>query len=204
MKILHRPKGKPARLGILAGSFNPPTRAHLALAEAALAIVDEVLLALPQRLPHKGYSGATLDERAQMLDTLARRSERLAAGVAEGGLFAEIAKEARASYPESEIYLVCGRDAAERILNWDYGDPDFARRMLGDFRMLVAPREGEFESETAWPDAIQRLPFANYDACSSTKVREFVAADQEWTSLVPPEIESHVRAIYSRPRQALR
>ena len=64
--------------------------------------------------------------------------------MAEGGLFVEIAREARVHYPGAEIYLVCGRDAAERILTWDYGDPEFAEKMLHEFGLLVAPRSGEY------------------------------------------------------------
>ena len=82
-------------------------------------------------------------------------NDRLSAGVADGGLFVEIAREAREQYPGADIYLLCGRDAAERILTWDYGDPDFARKMLQEFKLLVAPRVGSYE------------PPAEFQACDS-------------------------------------
>jgi nicotinic acid mononucleotide adenylyltransferase len=55
MEFLSRHRAKPDRLGILPGSFNPPTRAHLALAEASLAELDEVVLVLPLSFPHQSY-----------------------------------------------------------------------------------------------------------------------------------------------------
>src|SRR5271166_5565513 len=112
MEFLSRCREQPARLGILPGSFNPPTRAHLALAEAALAELDEVVLVLPRAFPHKDYDGASSVQRADMLRTLVDRRPRLAAAASVGGLFIEIAHECRAAYaPDVELAFVCGRDA---------------------------------------------------------------------------------------------
>ena len=79
--------------------------------------VDEVLLAIPRSFPHKQFDGATLDQRIEMIERIAAARPNLSAGVADGGLFVEIAREAREHYPGAEICLLCGRDAAERILN---------------------------------------------------------------------------------------
>ncbi len=74
MQFLTRIPTNPTRLGILPGSFNPPTQAHLALALAALANpqagLDEVVLVLPSAFPHKTFDGATFTQRAQMLRVL--------------------------------------------------------------------------------------------------------------------------------------
>src|ERR1700704_422903 len=63
LEFFRRAAGQPARLGILPAAFNPPTRAHLALAQSALATVDEVLFVLPRAFPHKPYEDATFDQR---------------------------------------------------------------------------------------------------------------------------------------------
>jgi hypothetical protein len=39
---------------------------------------------------------------------------------------------------------MCGRDAAERIVGWDYGDGPPIQDQLNEFRLLVASREGEY------------------------------------------------------------
>jgi len=67
MEFLRRPIGRPSRLGVFPGSFNPPTVAHLALARAALRHVDEVVFVLPRVFPHKNYRGATFHQRLDLL-----------------------------------------------------------------------------------------------------------------------------------------
>src|SRR5215469_10515993 len=96
LEFLKGPR-KVARLGVLPGTFNPPTRAHLALAQAGLAHCDEVLLVLPRALPHKEYSGVGFAERLRLLEAAAR-DERFAVAGSEGGLFLEIAAECREAY----------------------------------------------------------------------------------------------------------
>src|SRR5437660_427589 len=87
----------PARLGILAGSFNPPTLAHRGLVRAAHAHVDEVLCVLPRAFPHKEYFGATLDQR---LDLLAHSDLHQPHSIATSreGLFIDIGRECREHY----------------------------------------------------------------------------------------------------------
>ena len=89
---------------------------------------------LPRVYPHKKVEGASLEQRVEMLRLCAGqyRVERT-----QGGLFIEIARELRLLEPEAEFLFVCGRDAAERILYWDYGEPDFAERMLQEFGLLA-------------------------------------------------------------------
>ena len=44
--------------------------AHLALAAASRAHVDEILCVVPRAFPHKEYFGATLEQRIEMLGLL--------------------------------------------------------------------------------------------------------------------------------------
>ena len=197
MILAHKATVTPRSLAILAGAFNPPTAAHVALANAALEVVDEVLLAIPRAFPHKQFDGATLDQRIAMICEIARSASRLSAGVADGGLFVDIAREAQRLYPGTdEIHLLCGRDAAERILTWDYGEPGFAERMLEEFRLLVAPREGPYEAPESLRRVVRSLPVGGYDDCSSTRLREALASGGDWQRLAPPEIAHIIREIY--------
>lgn len=183
-------------MAVLAGAFNPPTAAHVALARAALGVVDEVLLAIPRSFPHKQFEGATLDQRLAMIERLAQIGDGLSAGVAEGGLFVEIAREAREHYPSAEVYLLCGRDAAERIINWDYGEPDFASRMLQEFKLLVAPRAGPYVPPPEFQHVVRNVAPGDYDGCSSTLVREHIKTGQAWRDLVPDDIVEMIEQIY--------
>lgn len=196
MQFAHKTPGQPKSVAILAGAFNPPTNAHLALATTALDLVDEVLLAIPRAFPHKQFDGATLEQRVSMIERIARVRRGLSAAVAEGGLFVEIAREARLHYPGAEIYLLCGRDAAERIVTWDYGDPHFVDKMLDEFKLLVAPRAGEYIPPDRLRHAVRTLCAGNYDDYSSTRLRQAIHSGIEWRTLLPVEIAEVVEAIY--------
>src|SRR5580692_3813414 len=143
MEFFRRAAGSPQRVGVLAGAFNPVTVAHLALARAALSHVDEVVFVLPKLFPHKPYHGAPFAERVEMLRAATPNEPAFSIGAADGGLFLEIAAECRQAYGEDvRLTFLCGRDAAERILNWDYGDPGAVMAMLRQFDLLVAARDG--------------------------------------------------------------
>src|SRR5580692_13065109 len=146
MEFFRRAAGSPQRVGVLAGAFNPVTVAHLALARAALSQVGEVVFVLPKIFPHKLYHGAPFAERVEMLRAAIADEPAFSIAAADGGLFVEIAAECREAYGKDvSLTFLCGRDAAERILNWDYGDPDAVEAMLRQFNLLVAARRGEFE-----------------------------------------------------------
>lgn len=193
MEWIVRPIGRPARLGLMPGSFNPPTCAHVALAEAALSVVDQVVLVLPRWFPHKTFDGASPEQRVDMLRRIAEARPSFGAALSDGGLYVEIAREAQQVYPGTEIHLVCGRDAAERIVTWDYGESGVVEAMLREFRLLVAPREGEYAPPPHLAHAVRNLVAGDFDECSSTRVRSDIA----W-HLVPGEIADVVREIYGR------
>lgn len=185
------------QLGVLAGAFNPVTRAHLALADAARDVVDEVVCVLPRAYPHKELHGASLAERLEMLR---RASNGYRVEVTEGGLFIDIARELRAAEPETEIYFICGRDAAERVLGWDYGKAGAIDEMLEVFGLLVANREGNLSVPEELRRSIHDLKMAaNFDEVSSTEVRRRIEAGEPWQHLVPEPITHMVEEIYSRP-----
>jgi len=185
------------RLGILPGTFNPPTRAHLALARAALDYVDEVLFVLPRVFPHKGYQGATWEQRMEMLRRVIADEPRFAAAGTGRGLFVEIARECRLTHGDVALRFICGRDAAERIVNWDYGHPDAFPAMLDQFELLVAARGGDYCPPAELAARIHPLPLDRaYAEVSATEVRERIARGAAWEELVPPPIVPLVRRIY--------
>jgi len=198
MKFYHRRVDKPRAVGILAGSFNPPTVAHVELAWAAASVVDEVLCVVPSKFPHKEYFGATLEQRLEMLSA-AGISAPHSIATTEQGLFVEIARECREHYdPGTRLYFICGRDAAERILHWDYGRPGVVEKMLKEFELLVAPRGGAYAPPQAYRDRIHPLKASGgLEGVSSTEVRDRIAGGESWEHLVPEGIIERVREIYS-------
>lgn len=197
--FFRRAPGTPARLGVLPGTFNPPTCAHLALARSALEHVDEVLFVLPQAFPHKAYEGASFEQRVRMLELALASEPRFSIAASRGGLFVEIARECRAAYPATTaLFIICGRDAAERFVNWDYGRPGAVEQQLAEFQLLVAPRQGSWQPPPHLADRIHalRLP-GQYAGVSATEVRERIRRGEPWRHLVPESIVEMAAQIYA-------
>jgi nicotinate-nucleotide adenylyltransferase len=198
VQFYRRSRTRPARLGVLAGGFNPPTIAHLALADASSAHVDQVLYVVPRAFPHKQYFGATLEQRIEMLGSLELTIPHSIA-VTEQGLLIDIARECRTEFgADTRLYFLCGRDAAERVLTWDYGRAGVVEEMLREFELLVASRRGDFVPSPEFRRRIHALAInAGHDQVSSTEVRERIARGEPWEHLVPENIVERVREIYS-------
>lgn len=186
------------RLGALPAAFNPPTVAHLALADAAAEQhgLDQVAFVLPREFPHKPYSGASFDDRVEMLRAALGDDPARAIVSTEGGLFLEIARELREACGERiEIALLCGRDAAERIVGWDYGNgPTFAEQ-LEEFDLLVGTREGAYQPPPALSGRIRTVELSGaFDEVSSSAVREAIRSGGERRTKLPPGVAAVIEA----------
>jgi nicotinate-nucleotide adenylyltransferase len=198
LEFLYRGVKKPYRVALFPGAWNPPTVAHIDIARMARNRADEVVLVLPRTFPHKGFEGAGFDARREMLETLARQEAGFSAAVSDGGLYADIASEARAYYgPQTAIALVLGRDAAERIADWDYGAPGVFDNFVRRHRLLVAARGGEYEPAGHHREFIETLPMeSSWDEVSSSEVRRRIAHGEDWRELVPPAIAGILENLY--------
>jgi nicotinic acid mononucleotide adenylyltransferase len=159
--------------------------------------VDEVLFVLPREFPHKAYEGASFDERIEMLRLAVVDDPRFSIASTDRGLFIDIARECRDAYGDAALSFLCGRDAAERIVNWDYGDPGAFQAMLDVFDLRVAARGGDYQPPPELAHRIHPLPMdTDYDEVSATDVRERIARGLPWEHLVPESIILLVRRIY--------
>lgn len=194
------------RLGVLAGSFNPPTVAHLALAGAALRHMDEVVFVLPETFPHKSYEGAGMEARLSMLLAATEPEPRFSVAISGNGLFAGIAGELRQKYdPSVELAFICGRDAAERIVGWDYRDGRSIEEQLREFSLLVAARQGEFRPPPSLADRIVTLDLPEeFQTHSASAVREAIRQGRPWEALVPVPIAPLIRRYYGMKASAER
>ena len=197
LEFLYRTADKPGKVVLFPGAWNPPTVAHLDIARTARREADEVIWILPRAFPHKGFEGAGFEARRAMLESVARNAG-FSAAVSDGGLYAEIAAEAREFLgPKVEIALVLGRDAAERIAAWDYGAHGFFDDFVRRYKLLVAARGGEYEPAGHHKERISRLPMdASWDEVSSSEVRRRIAEGGDWRILVPPAIVEIVEDLY--------
>ena len=192
-------KGGPlrhGRAGVLPGAFNPVTNAHIALAEASIEQhrLDQIIFLLPEAFPHKAYVGASFEERLALLEAALSGEPRCAIASSDRGLFIEIAEAVRNDYgPDVDIYLICGRDAAERIVNWDYGDgPDFAKQ-LRQFQMLVGSRGEGYHIPAHYQGRIHCVELPLWlSEVSATEVRQAVIQSEAWEHLVPAAVANEI------------
>jgi nicotinate-nucleotide adenylyltransferase len=196
--------GRLGRLGVLSGTFNPPTLAHLALAQRALEQVglDEVLLVVPEVPPHKRGLEAPLEDRAAMLERLAELDPRLSAAVSRRGLLLEIHAAVAPHYAAgTRQFFLTGRDAAQRILlDWPYPEPVRAlEEMFERFDIIVAERGGAFTIPADSPlhrfgTHIHSLAMpADWVGVSATEARRRLAQGEPVGALVPPAVEEYIR-----------
>jgi nicotinic acid mononucleotide adenylyltransferase len=160
-------------------------------------LVEEVVCVVPGVYPHKAIEGAAMEERLEMLR---RAGTGYRVATTSQGLFIDIARELRGENPDADFHFICGRDAAERIVNWDYGEPGAIDRILEEFALLVAARQGVYRAPATLAHRVRAVPLdERYGAISSTEVRRCIAEGAAWEHLVPEPIVDLVRSIYRKP-----
>ena len=203
----HDPFGL-AALAVLSGSFNPLTRGHEALVEAARrAGCAAVLLLLPLRAVDKeGVTHASAVDRALMLqEWAARRSVDVA--LVNRGLYVEQAALLAARYPSSRVVFVVGHDKIVQIFDPRYYErrDEALRALFARASFRVAPRQGRgddalrallsAEGNDSFAPSVEPLAVdADVDALSSTVVRETMRDGRPWERLVPGEVARFLRA----------
>jgi nicotinate-nucleotide adenylyltransferase len=195
------PQGR--RLGILSAAYNPITMAHLALAQSARQHyqLQEILFLLPLAQPHKTIVDAPIEARLQMMALALQGDPACSVATCTHGLFIDICRAVKRAYPpQTQLWIILGRDAAERILTWPYPDPEQAlAELFGQAELLVADRGGPFTLPDlplvrAHAQQIHHLPLpAAYRGISATQVRQRLAKGEDVSGLVPPAALQYIR-----------
>jgi nicotinic acid mononucleotide adenylyltransferase len=191
--------GRCRMLALLPGSFNPPTAAHLLLAERALREgFDRVLLLLARHTVGKQPSGLIPEDRLLTMRAVSDGGVGVAAS--SHGLYADQAEAAHRLYPDAEITFLVGSDKVAQIFepHW-YPDREQALERLFTYaRIVVAPRADqgdllksalEAPENRKWADRVSvlRLHPAVSDL-SSTRVRGLLRAGADPAGLVPQAV----------------
>jgi nicotinic acid mononucleotide adenylyltransferase len=201
------PLARTGRLAVLPGAYNPPTSAHVALAETARARgFDSVLFSLGTVTIDKPRSGLRLEERIQLLVEVAEESG-FGVVLVNRGLYAEQAEALRRSLHDMErLAFVIGMDKVEQIFDRRYyADRD---RSLGALferaELLVAARGGLDQPALARllqePTArtyTHRIGWLDLDPhvreVSSSGVRESLARGESASAWLPPAVDRYLR-----------
>ena len=195
---------------LLPGAFNPPTSAHLELAQESLRVVPGAQLYFTlgtTTINKEQIERATLLDRLLLLDQMVRRFGNLGVLLTNRGLYVEQANAARAGFPQAtHLYFVVGYDKIEQIFDARYyHDRDAAlNELFALAKLLVAPRASHEAADLdrllnqpenhQFQSAIQLIPFpADYRGIASSQVRAAFQASADVLSisqlveLLPPE-----------------
>ena len=178
------------KIGLLLGSFNPITIAHVAMASNVIAsgLCDKVLFVVAKHNPWKKEVPAPFDLRCQMIEEairplgdkceVCRFEEKY-----EPPVYSYIPiNEAIETYPNDEIILIAGTDTIERIPRWKNFETHikdkigFIEVSRGDYNSMtnVSMPFGLYVGVLGDNTLIRRLSIQRMDV-SSTMVRNMVS-----------------------------
>lgn len=188
------------RTGILGGTFDPIHEGHLAAARVAMdcAQLDRVMFIPGALPPHRGPAVADADQRLEMsrLATAGEPGFEVSdIEIRRGGksFTADTVRELKRLYPDDDLFLILGWDAARLFRSWH--EPDVIRRLA---TVVVVRRPG-----TPPPDA-KLLQAAGLDPArtilcmghtpdiSGSALREAIALGKPVSESLRPAVERYV------------
>ena len=194
------------RVGLFGGSFDPPHRGHLAVAEAVrdTFALDRVLLAPAAVQPLKPHGAhASFADRLRMVQLLCEGARGIEASTIDGpqtgsapNYTIDTLHRLRDELPpDAEIFVIVGADAFLGIRQWK----DSAA-LLKQARWIVVSRPGfdlqPLETLRLTPQQRARIEtlsdFAN--PVSATEIRERLHEHAAASALVPPKVLEYIRA----------
>ena len=208
-------EGRPIRIGVLGGTFDPPHVGHLWLATLAADAIglDRVLFMPAAQPPHKAQKRlASAADRLLMTRLAIAGNEAFELTIIEmerpGASYTidSVAELRRVYGDDSELFLIMAADSFAQIDAWRQPDD-----LLDRIEWVVGPRPG-----AALPDRsvledrfgarasrIHLLTGPSLDL-SSTEIRERVAAGHAIRYLVPRGVEELIvdRGLYRRERRS--
>ena len=187
------------RVGVFGGGFDPPHRAHLALAQAALQqlLLDELRIVPTGDAWHKTRPLSPAADRLAMVQlafaafpgVVVDDSELHRAGPT---YTVDTLRALQAGQPAAQLFLLMGEDQALGFTSWR----DWSA--VAQLATLVVAQRGN-GTPGAGLAALQALPDVRAQALgmppmgvSSTEIRTRAAAGLDITPLVPPGVASYI------------
>jgi len=209
-----------SRVGVLCGSFNPLTQAHVVLAQLARERfhLQQVFFTLAKvTVDKEQVSGMSLEDRLFLLSLLARRCEGLGIALVNRGLYFEQAQAFRSLLGEGTgVSLIVGMDKVFQILDPRYyQDRDAALGVLFRLASLIVANRGEMEEAALntllnKPENRSYRPYirffllpAEVKDFSASEIRARLAASGQVEAEVPQEVSAFITEtrVYRPPQQ---
>jgi len=189
------------RIGVLGGTFDPIHLGHLAAARAAMECgrLDKVLLIPTGVPPHRPATVADARQRIEMCRLAIEGEERFEVWDVEvrrrGPSFTvDTLRELRRRYPNDELFLILGWDAAKLLASWR--DPDEVRRLAS---VVVVTRPG-----SGAPDASAGIMCERPTPdISGSALRRAIAAGDDVSDRLPRRVAEYIakHELYGDNRQ---
>lgn len=191
----------PLRIGIVGGTFDPIHMGHVAMAEAAreCAQLDRVLLVPADVPPHRAAATAPAADRLEMSRLAVSSHPHLEVSDIElrrGGpsYTVDTVRELKWLWPDDELFLVLGWDAARDIHAWR--DPEevlsLARPVIVTRPGYPTPTVADLESAGLDPERAI-ICHAHTPDVDSTDVRRLIEQGLSLSGLVDPQVEAYLR-----------
>jgi len=189
----------PQRLGVFGGTFDPPHRGHLAVAEATRDVLgcDRVLLVVAndpwKKSPERSVTAAA--DRLALVQAMLRDADpaRRAAleacdmEIRRGGPSYTVTtlRELRAAHPDAELCLVIGRDLVDQFSSWH--ESAHIERLA---TIVVVDRPG-FVADTRRGWKTLQVPAVDV---SSTELRAALQSGDDTVNFLTPGVVEEIRA----------
>ncbi|MFQ5917444.1 MAG: hypothetical protein ACE5I0_06485, partial [Candidatus Binatia bacterium] len=197
------------RIGILSGSFNPPTLAHIELARRAKQNfkIDHILFTVSRVIIDKErVEGLSLEDRLLLLSLIAEEEGSTSVAAVNRGLYFEHAKAFRSLLGnKSRIYFVVGMDKVIQIFDPRYyQDRDAALKGLFTEAQLIAAARSSWgredleqllgrEENRPYKDRIFSLTLPEeLKGLSSSQLRTAIAKGESVGGQLPEAVERFV------------
>lgn len=195
-----------SRYAFFGGSFNPPTKAHMNLAEQVIKefhIDKFFFVPVGNFFPKQGLLEEKI--RYEMLQIACREREKMQVSSIElnrkQNLKAiDIFREIKNKYPLDQIYYVMGADNFENMINWKE-----SKELIENYQFILLNRMGKSITKTIekWPTLQKNqshfhiLSSSCISSISSTEVREDIK-QENWERVKDKVIPSVVNYIYEK------
>jgi nicotinate-nucleotide adenylyltransferase len=190
------------RTGVLGGTFDPIHSGHLAAAEVAIgcARLEQVIFIPAAQPPHRPQAVAPAPQRLEMCRLATEGNKRFAVSDVElkregPSYTADTLAELRGLYPDDELFLILGWDAARLFPTWRR--PDEVRELAS---IVVvgrpgsdAPRETDLKSVGLGGEGVVLCLEPTPDV-SASEIRRAVAVGESIAGKVPEQVERYITA----------
>jgi nicotinate-nucleotide adenylyltransferase len=189
-------------MGVLGGTFDPIHLGHVAAAKAAMecADLDRVLFVPSAEPPHRGAAQAPAEDRLAMSKLAVEGDPRFEVSdveVKRGGksYTADTLEEVQRSFPDDELFLILGWDAARLFRTWHEPERVSARASIVIVGRpgMAPPTPADLKTVGLDPDRVVMCLLPTPDI-SGSQLRRAISAGQSPAGKVPPAVEGYIAA----------